>query len=293
MKATPILHWLGGKSALIPALEKELPPSLGKSIRNYCEPFLGGAALFFHLYSTNKIDSALLVDINPDLINLYRSVQLLPAIVIAQLEEIKREYDSLSLEDKERRYYDIRQTFRNNTKNEYSSLSPKRAAQMIFLNKHCFNGLWRLNKKGLFNASWGKDHRGELGENWQHNIRAASEALGIAEIVHGDFTIIRAFCSRTPCFIYYDPPYAEITTKKESMYTANPFTATDQKRLADLFTELNQSSECLQLVSNSNHKMFDELYGQYNISRISAPRRINTKSALNADEILVSAKKDS
>jgi DNA adenine methylase len=256
-RVTPksVIKWAGGKAQLLPILSEKYPTNLGTKIRHYAEPFIGGGAVFFDVYNKGLIDSAVLMDSNPALINLYQSVKIYPDFLIEILQTIQTDYFNCDPGTQEKFFYDKRNDFNRHT--PAHKIDPVYAAQFIFLNRTCFNGLFRVNKSGFFNVPFGRYKNPRILDS--DNIYAVSNALQIADIIHGDFEILLEHI-RKNAFIYYDPPYKPIT--KTSHFTAysGEFNDNDQIRLHRIFSHLHDHGMTQMLVVQK--EQFD-LYNKF------------------------------
>jgi DNA adenine methylase len=246
-EAKPVLKWAGGKTQLLPVISKFYPSLLGSKIRNYIEPFFGGGAVFFELYNSNLIDEAIIVDNNPDLTVLYKTIQKNFDDLITELDNIQKKYISLGNDDRKGFYYNIRQEFNYNRKGKYQVIDPIRASQIIFLNRTCFNGLFRVNGRGDFNVPHG-DHKNPRILDLD-NLYEVSKALKIAEILHGDFEDIVPLV-RNNTFVYYDPPYRPLSKTSSFNSYSGLFNDEHQIRLSEIFRYLNNRG-VKQMLSNS------------------------------------------
>jgi DNA adenine methylase len=274
--AKPFLKWAGGKRQLLPHIAASLPAELGGALTTYVEPFLGSGAVFFHLARRYAFTRILLADQNPDLILAWRAVQAHPDELIARLQAIQSAYFALDLHRQRHYYYQTRAAF-----NAAADPDPAaRAAQLIFLNRTCYNGLFRVNARGEFNVPFGSYKNPKICD--APNLQAVSAALAGVEIVHGDFEAARPACdSRT--FVSLDPPYRPLTpTASFNAYDKNGFGDAEQVRLAGFFGEMDRRGARLML-SNADPRnsdplddFFDSLYGAYRIQRVPAARQINS-----------------
>lgn len=253
----PVLKWAGGKRQLIPQLMKNLPDLFG----TYYEPFVGGGALFFELSSRGKISKALLSDINPSLIDVYLAVRDNVDQVIELLKQYRHE---------EAYYYQIR------------SLDPgklslaEKAARIIYLNKTCYNGLFRENRSGQFNVPFGHYKNPKICD--EPNLRAVSRLIRPVEILCRHFSTIIAV-AQPGDFVYFDPPYHPISaTANFTSYDRNGFGEKDQIKLRDIFTELTRKG-IKAMLSNSDTPFIRGLYSDYKISRVYASRPVSSKSS--------------
>lgn len=253
IKAKPFVKWAGGKWQLIPLLLPYFPPL--HKINRYYEPFLGGGAVFFHL----RHPYSHLADSNYDLIDLYKTVrdEVYELIKILRTHRNEKEY-----------YYLVRAQ-------DPRTLTPvQRAARFIYLNKTCYNGLYRVNAKGQFNVPFGKYKTPNICD--EDGLRAASLLLKNAIIEHTDFENAVSSASRYD-FIYLDPPYQPLSkTSSFTGYTPGKFDDNEQVRLAKVFRDLD-SKGCYVMLSNSNAPLILELYKDYQINEIQANRAINCK----------------
>lgn len=255
---TPALKWVGGKTQLLESIRKKIP----SHYNNYFEPFVGGAAVLLGL----QPKQATINDINEQLINLYRQLKISVEDVIKEVKKI-----DLAPCTKER-YYNIRERY--NKKIEANVQDVESAAIMIWLNKHCFNGLYRVNKKGLFNVPYNNRVNGKsIDEN---NIRAIGQYLKNEDIniICKDFE--KACADVKPGdFVYFDSPYVpESKTADFTDYSKEGFSLEDHKRLADLFRKLDKMGAKVML-SNNDVSLVRDFYAGYNIQSLDVKRMIN------------------
>lgn len=265
-KAKPILKWAGGKTQLLGELCAKVPPRYGK----YIEPFFGGGALFFALAP----ERAVLADSNPELINMYRAVAADAEQVIAHLEQ----YENTS-----EHFYEVRAL-------DWEQLSPvEAAARTIFLNKTCFNGLYRVNQKGQFNVPFGRYKNPKICD--RAAILAATRVLSRAEILCGDYLDVLETHAAAGDLIFLDPPYLPISAYADfKRYTKERFYEEDHVRLAEMVARLHERG-CYVILTNSNHPLVHELYARYPIEIIQTKRHIscNGKSRRGEDVIVTAA----
>lgn len=256
LKAKPFVKWVGGKTQLLPDLISRMPTNFSK----YFEPFIGGGALFFHL----QPEQSTLIDINEELTNVYRVIKYKTDELIADLKQHVYEKDY---------YYQIRNVDRTS---EYKSWSDvRRASRLIYLNKCCFNGLYRVNSKGEFNTPMGKYKNPKILD--ETNLRACSQALQKAEIINGSFIEVEKKVSSDD-FVYFDPPYAPLNaTSNFTGYSKKGFDEQMQLNLRDLCDRLNSKGVRF-MVSNSNAPLILDLYQNYKIELVYATRAINSKA---------------
>jgi DNA adenine methylase len=282
--AKPFLKWAGGKGQLIDEIDHRLPQELkdGK-IKTYVEPFIGGGAIFFHIVQKYPdIDNYIIIDVNKDLTRCYKTIQSHVAEVISELKLFEKFYFSHRTEEqKQEMFLEIRKSF-NHEKEE--SFSSQTAAKLIFLNKTCFNGLYRVNKKGVFNVPFGKYSKPNICP--EDNLKKISTLLQKATILCGDFSRCREYVDKNS-FVYFDPPYRPISkTASFTSYAKDSFSEEDQIRLADFCKWLTKKHVKF-LLSNSDPKnenpkdsFFETHYPEsegFVIDRVKASRAINCK----------------
>lgn len=262
--AKPFVKWAGGKIRLAPEIMRLIP----KSYNRYVEPFVGGGAVFFELGPK----SALLSDSNPELMNCYAIVKNNPDGLLNRLR---------SMPISKGKFYEIR-------KLDPTKLSPlERAARLIYLNKLCYNGLYRVNKKGQFNAPYGSYRNVRLADDGV--IRAVNHALRIAEVVASDFQDILQQAVEPDDFVYLDPPYPPVGIYSDfKRYTKEFFNKEDHIRLAKAVYELDRRG-CKFVLSNAKHHLIQELYSRFKVKEVQAPRFVNCKGDRrgNVSELLV------
>ena len=255
----PFVKWAGGKRQLLNEIGKRLPDEIG----TYFEPFVGGGALLVNLKNKERISRAVISDLNSELINLYNVVKKNPDKLI----------DALSCEE----FENSEEAYRN-LKNEFNTLTGlsgndiRRASLLIYLNKHGYNGLWRVNSKGKFNVPFGRYVKSSIPH--EHSILKFSTMLKNVKILNQDFeqTVKSA---KKGDFVYFDPPYHPISkTANFTDYNSNGFTFDDQQRLADVFRKLDAKDVRLML-SNSKVPKIEELFEGFTIDTVEAKRFIN------------------
>jgi len=275
--AKPFLKWAGGKTQLISEIEKATPLQFNKSKFTYIEPFVGsGAILFWMLNNFPNMEKAVINDINADLINTYKTIASKPNELISVLEILQNEYHSLDLKELEKKeyYYEKRELY--NTRNTEKSTQ---AALFIFLNRTCFNGLYRVNKSNGYNVLMGSYKKPTICE--RENILAVSKALQRVEILCGDYQKTLESVSQNSLF-YFDPPYKPLNeTSSFNSYAKDEFNDFEQIRLRDFCAKLDLMGHQW-ILSNSdvkgkdmNDNFFDDLYSQFIINRVDAKRSIN------------------
>ena len=286
----PFLKWAGGKTQLLDQFRFLFPKELnGKGIiKNYYEPFLGGGAVFFWVAQNCKIENFHINEFNPEIYICYYVLKKNAGDLIKELTLMKKKYIHLDEYRREVFYYKIRNRY-NKIKNNFNlkkynkKLWTQKAALTIFLNKTCFNGLYRVNAKGEFNVPFGIYKNPEIFDVF--NLRVISRLLQKAELTNDDFSIVENKL-KSSSFVYFDPPYRPLNrTSNFNSYANTGFDDTEQKRLANTFRYLDNKGAKIMLSnsdpknSNSNDNFFDELYNGYNIVRIEAKRMINSNSS--------------
>lgn len=297
--AQPVLKWAGGKSQLLDDIEANCPQELGtKEIETYIEPFVGSGAVFFALTSKFYFKKAYLFDINPELIILYNSLKADIETIIAELAKRQEVYLSKDEEGRKEYFYETRNEYNEAVEFAHRGLekepiNSKRAAITIFLNRTCFNGLFRVNSKAEFNVPFGRYKNPTI--LFESKLRAASEALQNASIELSDFSKTSDYADKK-AFVYYDPPYRPISkTASFTSYSKDTFDDAEQARLCELYRDLSNKG-VKQLLSNSdptNHDQgdyfFDDLYKGFKIVRVAARRVINSDPDKRGDirELLI------
>ena len=258
----PILKWAGGKTQMLPDLLPKVPTSYGR----YIEPFFGGGALFFSLCP----EKAIIADSNPELINLYRQVADNVESVIFYLKQ----YENTS-----EIFYSVRSL-------DWEQLSkPEAAARTLFLNRTCYNGLYRVNKKGQFNVPYGKYKNPKICDT--EALYAASSALKKAEIICGDYSLVLEHYAQPGDFIFLDPPYLPISEYSDfKRYTKEQFYEEDHVELAKEVIRLHEKG-CHILLTNSNHPLVHELYAPFKIDIIQTKRHISCRGNTRKGEDII------
>lgn len=279
LKAKPFIKWVGGKTQLIGSIEKSLPKNFTeRNAITYIEPFVGGGAiLFWILQNYPNITKAVINDINPDLTTAYKTIKEAPAELVRELQIIQNEYLPLT-EDKRKAYF-LTKRDRFNTK---SLDSVENTALFIFLNRTCFNGLYRVNSKGLFNVPFGKYSNPKICD--EQTIIADSKLLQKVEILTGDFEETLNYSSNSSLF-YIDPPYKPLSeTSSFNSYAKENFNDKEQIRLRNFCKKIDLLGYDF-ILSNSdvkgknpNDHFFDDLYQEFNIKRVFATRMVNSNA---------------
>jgi len=300
-QARPFLKWAGGKGQLLGQFRTYFPRELnGKGIiKNYYEPFLGSGAVFFWVKQNCKLREAYINEFNPEIYLCYVVIQSSAEKLIRLLRSLEKKYYSFDSVAKEELYYEIRHKYNSTRENvdfKHSEVKTyfNRAALTIFLNRTCFNGLYRVNSKGDFNVPFGRYENPNICD--EDNLRAVSKLLQGAVITNDDFGVIERQI-KTSSFVYFDPPYRPLNkTSNFTSYSVNEFNDSEQKRLSAVFKKLNNIDEVKLMLSNSDPKnedkkdnFFDKLYNGFRIERLKARRMINCDASKRGEinEILV------
>ncbi len=278
--AKPFLKWAGGKTQLLHEVEKRLPKGISTGqITSYVEPFVGGGAVFFHIAQNYpNIKEFYLYDINDDLVKCYNVVKTNVRALIRELDKLTKEFLPLNEELRREFYRQTRSEF-NRTKHKSSI---KSSAKLIFLNKTCFNGLYRVNSKNEFNVPFGDYKNPKICD--EKNLLAVSQILQKAEIVCGDFTKSRKNINKNS-FVYLDPPYRPLNgTANFTAYSKDSFSEKDQIRLAEFCKEIKQIGSEFLLSNSDPHnenpddRFFEDNFRGFTISQVKASRLINCKA---------------
>ena len=278
-KVRPFVKWAGGKGSLIEQLTKYYPLDIKNgTIDTYIEPFVGGGAVLLDVLQNYNIKKAYAFDINKDLINCYNVIQSNPIELIYKLKTKENEFLLLSMKDRQSYFYKIRNKYNECTSND----DIERASQFIFLNRTCFNGLYRVNSKGEFNVPCGKYKNPTICD--ETNIMNLSKLIKNVKFIYGQYTESEKYINEKT-FMYFDPPYRPIKkTSGFTSYTKDQFDDNDQIKLSKFYRKLSDKGVCVML-SNSDPKntnpddnFFDNIYAGFNINTINAKRMINADS---------------
>jgi len=291
--AKPFVKWAGGKSQLLFDIQKRYPKELGISIKRYCEPFVGGGAILFDILSKYEMNEVLINDINTELTNTYIQVRDNIDGLIKNLQHMQDEYWPMNKQKREAYYYEKRNLFNSLKLHESGNTDLIKASLFIFLNRTCFNGLYRVNRQGQFNVPIGRYKQPIICDI--NNLHLVNEALKNVEIRWVDFSKCLDFIN-DKTFVYIDPPYRPLNdTAMFTSYTCNNFDDKEQIRLREFVDQINSIGAKV-IVSNSDPKnvnnyddFFDVLYEKYNIQRVTARRMINCNGENRGDisELLI------
>lgn len=285
-QAQPFLKWAGGKTQLLEQIKLFFPNELSTGlITQYIEPFVGGGAVFFQVANLYPVPEFVIADVNPELILAYQTIQRAAESLIDYLGFLQTDYLALPEEERKDFFYQVRTEYNQQRKqinfDTYSSEWIKRTAQLIFLNRTCFNGLFRVNSKGEFNVPFGRYKKPRICD--ESNLRSVSQVLQQTKIQQGDFTQCEKWVNDRS-FLYFDPPYRPLSqTSNFNAYAKKRFDDEEQLRLRDFFQRLDKKGAKL-LLSNSDPKneeqtddFFEKAYRDYHIERVEAARNINSK----------------
>lgn len=278
----PFVKWAGGKGQLLSELRKFYPEGLGETIKKYAEPFVGGGAVLFDLLSSYDFKKVYISDVNAELINTYCVIRDEAENLIELLLKYEKEYIPLDDSLRKSYYYAKRRRFNDLKGNGAGSIGSECAALFIFLNRTCYNGLYRVNRKGLFNVPVGSYKKPTICD--PANLLNISYALKNIEIVCGDYKKSFDFIDNTT-FVYFDPPYRPLSpTSSFTSYTGDGFDDLAQRNLAEYVSLLTKVGAKV-MVSNSDPKnqdpednFFEEMYRGFRIKQIKASRSINSNS---------------
>ena len=279
-EAKPFVKWAGGKGQLISQLEHHLPRDLKEQEFTYIEPFVGGGALLFYmLQHFTNIKRAVINDVNTYLITAYRVIKNTPDVLIERLADLEEKYFALvEAEAKKKFYLQVRDIFNGEKLDDID-----RSKYLIFLNRTCFNGLYRVNAKGKFNVPFGRHLHPTICN--AEVIKADSQVLNRVDMVilNGDFGITQNYMSNGYNFFYFDPPYRPLNaTSSFNSYSKEDFNDDEQIRLRDYCAFLNDNPNVKWMLSNADcsaknpeDKFFEEIYADFSINRVYASRAIN------------------
>ena len=292
IECKPFIKWVGGKGQLLSEINKLYPVELGKNINKYAEIFVGGGAVLFDILSKYKLDEVYISDKNLELINTYKSIRDNVDILIKSLKGMEEQYIPLDNENRKDYYYKKREEY-NSLKINIEENNIEKAVLFIFLNKTCFNGLYRVNKKGKFNVPMGAYKKPKICD--EENLKNVSLTLRNVKIVYADYRKSEKFIDGKT-FVYIDPPYRPLNiTSSFTSYTENDFNDKEQIELAEYINVLNKKGAKI-VISNSDPKnndiddnFFDKLYKNYNINRVKATRMLNSNVSLRGaiNELLI------
>ncbi|MDD5022327.1 MAG: DNA adenine methylase [Endomicrobiaceae bacterium] len=289
----PFIKWAGGKKQLLSDIRQKYPFNIDNKINKYCEPFVGGGAVLFDILSNYQVEKILINDINKELINVYNQIKENVSELIIELSKIQNKFWKMDNETQKKFYYKRREEFNYLKVNGDEKVNIKKAVLFIFLNKTCFNGLFRVNSKGLFNVPKGSSKKPLICD--EENLNAISKKMKKVSVICGDYKKCLSFIDKNT-FVYLDPPYRPISlTASFTSYSENLFNDSEQYRLGLFIDKINIKGAKV-ILSNSDPKninkkdnFFDDMYKNYNIDRIEAKRFINCDATKRSDitELLI------
>lgn len=279
--AKPFVKWAGGKSQILDDIRAKYPAGLGTTITKYAEPFVGGGAVLFDVLSRYTLDAVYISDINLELIATYTAIRDNTDTLISCLSEMQSDYWQADENTRKTYYYAKRDRF--NELKAAQSDSVEIAALFIFLNRTCFNGLYRVNAKGGYNVPMGNYKKPSICD--AENLQSVSACLQRVQIICSDYQSSRDFIDSNT-FAYFDPPYRPLSaTSSFTAYAQDGFGDTEQAQLARYIDELSDKGAFV-IASNSDPKntnadddFFDSLYNKHTIVRVSANRMINSSAS--------------
>lgn len=269
--ARPFIKWAGGKGQLLRVINNNLPAHFNR----YIEPFVGSGAVLFDILNTRQdVEHLVINDINTDLINTYTSIRDNCAEMLAQLSILQDRYVTANEAERNHIYYEIRDAY-----NRREADPVTQSCYFIFLNRTCFNGLYRVNANNLYNVPHGRYANPKICD--EDNLQQVSNALHNVEVRNGDYELLEDMI-HPGCFVYLDPPYKPISeTSTFNSYSAAKFDDNEQIRLKGFCDHINAQGAFFMLSNsdpasvNGENRFFDELYADYNIQRVLAKRNIN------------------
>jgi len=289
----PFVKWAGGKGQLLKDIKKTYPIGIGTDIKKYAEPFVGGGAILFDVLSSYNLEALYISDINAELINTYCMVRDERDKLVEMLKRFEDEYIPMGNDSRKEYYYLKRQHFNDLKFGGVNASNIEMAAIFIFLNRTCFNGLFRVNKKGGFNVPMGSYKNPKICD--KENLINVSASLSNVEIVYGDYKKASNFIDSST-FVYIDPPYRPLNvTSAFTAYTESGFDDSAQRELANFVNTLTERGAKV-VISNSDPKnenvedeFFDDLYSLHKIKRVEASRIINrnAKDRGKINELLI------
>ncbi len=277
--AKPFIKWAGGKTQLLSEIRRKYP----ERIEKYCEPFVGGGAVLFDVLSTFNPKVVLINDINAELINTYHQIKTNSEPLISQLSELQQQYKELSEEDRKALFFAKRERYNSLKINGNEVENLEKAALFIFINKTCFNGLYRVNSKGLFNVPFNNAKNPLICD--EDNLRACSAVLQNVKMTTGDYSLCKDFIDKDT-FVYIDPPYRPLNqTSAFTSYSENDFSDVQQIELGKFIDGISEKKATVVASKSdpknvdSNDNFFDDLYSHFKIERVYASRAINSKGS--------------
>ena len=277
----PFVKWVGGKGQLLPVISNSLPKEIGKTINRYVEPFVGGGAVLFNMVNKYHFEEVYISDINRELIWTYETIRDNVEELVELLTEYEKDHISKDTDGRKEYYYTLREKY-NDNKMSQSPDTVLNSALFIYLNKTCFNGLYRVNKKGLFNVPSGVYKKPTICD--KNNLYNVSSKLSNVIIKCADYHLSEKYADENT-MVYFDPPYRPLNISSSfTSYTELSFNDDDQIALSEYVHKLSNKGAFIALSNsdpkntNPNDNFFDDLYKDMHVNRISASRMINSKA---------------
>ena len=278
MEIKYLVRWVGGKNRLIPEIDKRIPKDINAQYDTYVEPFVGGGSVMFHILNNYNFKKIYVNDKNKELINLYLSIKNFPKEMVDKIEKLDLKYLSLDVSKKKEMYHLIRNYY-NRIKLKDEKINLEKANLLMFLMRMCFNGVYRVNKKGEFNTSIGSFLTRSFRKISKEEIFTISEQLENVIFFSKDFSELEDLIS-DKTFFYLDPPYLPETDKQEHIrYTPDGFSIDEQKRLKEFINKINlKGGKFILSNSDTENGFFYDLYKEYVIDKVKIKRLISGKN---------------
>ena len=278
MEIKYLVRWVGGKNRLIPEIDKRIPKNINAQYDTYVEPFVGGGSVMFHILNNYNFKKIYVNDKNKELINLYLSIKNFPKEMVDKIEKLDLKYLSLDVSKKKEMYHLIRKNY-NRIKLKDEKINIEKANLLMFLMRMCFNGVYRVNKKGEFNTSIGSFLTRSFRKISKEEIFTISEQLENVIFFSKDFSELEDLIS-DKTFFYLDPPYLPETDKQEHIrYTPDGFSIDEQKRLKEFIDKINlKGGKFILSNSDTENGFFYDLYKEYVIDKVKIKRLISGKN---------------
>ena len=278
MEIKYLVRWVGGKKQLIPEIEKRIPKDINVQYDTYVEPFVGGGSVMFHILNNYNFKKIYVNDKNKELINLYLAIKNFPKKIFDKIEKLDLKYISLDVNKKKEMYHLIRNYY-NRIKLKDEKINLEKANLLMFLMRMCFNGVYRVNKKGEFNTSIGSFLTRSFRKISKEEIFTISEQLENVIFFSKDFSELEDLIS-DKTFFYLDPPYLPETDKQEHIrYTPDGFSIDEQKRLKEFINKINlKGGKFILSNSDTENGFFYDLYKEYVIDKVKIKRLISGKN---------------
>ena len=278
MEIKYLVRWVGGKNRLIPEIDQRIPKDINAQYDTYVEPFVGGGSVMFHILNNYNFKKIYVNDKNKELINLYLAIKNFPKEMVDKIEKLDLKYLSLDVSKKKEMYHLIRKNY-NRIKLKDEKINIEKANLLMFLMRMCFNGIYRVNKKGEFNTSIGNFLTRSFRKITKEEIFAISEQLENVIFFSKNFSELEDLIS-DKTFFYLDPPYLPETDKQEHIrYTPDGFSIDEQKRLKEFIDKINlKGGKFILSNSDTENGFFYDLYKEYVIDKVKIKRLISGKN---------------